>query len=106
MSNPNTVHSHELRVVFEEDENSYITWQVMADSIVERAENLSGEELASAGAPLSMLGIKVLQQLLTGQVIELALNKADNYRWRDLFSRISDSVEEPPEETVELQAVH
>ena len=106
MSNGNTVHSHELRVVFEEDENAYITWQVLADDVVERSEHLSGEELAAADAPLSMLGIKELQELLVRQFIELALNKADNYRWRNLFQRINDSAEEPSESTVELQGVH
>ena len=53
-----------------------------------------------------VLGIKELQELLVQQFIVLALNKADNYRWREMFSNIRDTTEEVPDDTVELKAVH
>lgn len=93
MSNDNTVHRHELHVVFEEDENCVISWRVETDEIVGATSEMSCEEMTEAGAPLAALGIRVLQELLAGQVLELALNKADNYRWRRLF-RLSNEAQE------------
>jgi len=108
MSNENTIHKHELHVVFEEDENAVITWNVAADERVEQTLNESCEELTEAGAPLAALGIKVLRQLLAEQIIDLALNKADNYRWRNLFQRIQGATEDEPEQLEEpkLQVIH
>ena len=89
MSNENAIHRYELKVVFEEDENSVISWLVEADAPIEATKDVSCGELTEAGAPLSALGIKVLRELLASQFIDLALNKADNYRWRSLFHKIS-----------------
>ena len=108
MTNENTIHKYELRVAFEEDENAVITWSIEADEPIEQTLNVSCEELTEAGAPLAALGIKVLHQLLADQFIELALNKADNYRWRSLFQRIQDAAEDEPAQLEEpkLQVVH
>jgi len=45
---------------------------------------------------------------LAEQFIELTLNKADNYRWRNLFQRIQDASIDLPEQLEEhgLQVVH
>lgn len=108
MSNENTIHKHELHVVFEEDENAVITWSIEADEPIKQTLDLSCEELTEGGAPLAALGIKVLHQLLAEQFIELALNKVDNYRWRNLFQRIQDAGEDEPAQLKEprVQVVH
>ena len=108
MSNENTIHKHELHVVFEEDENVVISWSIEADEPIEKTLDVSCEELTESGATLAALGIKVLHQLLAEQIIDLALNKADNYRWRNLFQRIQDAAEDDPEQLAEpkLQAIH
>lgn len=108
MSTANTLHKHELHVVFEEDEDARISWSVETDKSIEGILDISCEELVEAGVPLAALGIKVLHELLTEQMIELALNKADNYRWRDLLQRIQDATDDGPMqlEEPELRAVH
>jgi hypothetical protein len=108
MSDENILHRHELRVVFEEEENSVITWTVEADPAIEDTRSMSCEHLTEAGAPLAALGIKVLREILCEQVIELALNKADNYRWRRLFQQIQNAEDEQPAplEKPELRLIH
>ena len=96
MSNEITIHKHELHVVFEEDESARINWTITADEPIERTLGLSCEELIEADAPLAALGIKVLHELLAEQMIDLALNKADNYRWRKLFQSIQDAADDAP----------
>ena len=95
MSNENTNHRFELQVIFEEDENAHITWSLEADERIEQTSAFNCEELTEAGAPLAALGIKVLHQLLAEQRIELALNKADNYRWWNLFQCMQDAEAAP-----------
>jgi hypothetical protein len=108
MSNKTPTFKHELHVVFEQDENSVVSWRVEVDEVIEQVEHLSYEELTAAGAPLAVLGISVLRELLCEQIIDLALSKADNYRWRDTFSRIHDvgEAEELPTGKPELRIVH
>ena len=48
MSNENTIHKHELHVVFEEDENAVITWSIEADEPIKQTLDLSARNSPKA----------------------------------------------------------
>lgn len=87
MSNDNHVYTHELVVKFECDENNIVNWHISTDDAVNNTLDAGYEELARAGAPLSALGIRVLHDLVAAEIIELALDRANNYIWRKYFEQ-------------------
>ena len=93
MSNDKKVYTHQLVVKFECDEHNSLNWWIGTDDAVDKTLDNSYEELASAGAPLSALGIRVLRDLLGERLIELALDRANNYVWRRYFERHTEVCE-------------
>jgi hypothetical protein len=87
MSNDKHVYVHELVVKFECDENNVVNWIISTDDAVNNTLDADYEELARAGAPLSALGIRVLRDLLGDGIIDLALDRANNYVWRRYFEQ-------------------
>jgi len=87
MSNEKKAYNHELVVKFECDENNLLKWEISTDDSVDNTLGSSYEDLARAGAPLSALGIRVLRDLLAAGLLDLALDRANNYIWRRYFER-------------------
>ena len=102
------IHRHELHIVFEEDEDHMVYWTVEPDEVIQQVEEFDTAHLTAQGAPLAATGIKELKELLCSEFIELALNRADNHRWRNLFRHISECEAdgEPEPEQPSLQLVH
>lgn len=102
------IHRHELRVIFEEDENNVVYWTVEPDETIKQVEEFDTAHLTARGAPLAATGIMELRALLGTVFIELALNRADNHRWRALFEQISAAEEEglPEVAQPELSLLH
>jgi len=87
MSNDKKVYVHELAVRFECDETNLLNWEINTDEAVDSTLGASYEDLAGAGTPLSALGIRVLRDLLAAGLLELALDRANNYVWKRYFER-------------------
>ena len=87
MSNDDKVYTHELVVKFECDENNIVNWHISTDDSVNNTLGASYKELARARAPISALGIRVLRDLLAEGILELALDRANNYVWRMYFEQ-------------------
>ena len=102
------LHRHELHIMFEEDEDHVVYWTVEPDEIIKQVEDFDTAHLTAQGAPLAATGIIELKELLCAEFIELALNRADNHRWRNLFRQIneSDQLAEPEPEQPSLHLVH
>ena len=93
MSNNPIQYTYELVIRFTEDADRMVNWSVLTDESAKQFLDAGYEELAEEGAPLSLIGILILRDTLCQQGIDLALNKADNYRWRKLFKSISEAAE-------------
>ena len=87
MSNESKVYVHELIVRLECDEHNNVNWRIGTDDVVRNTLDDDYEALAMAGAPLSALGVRVLRDLLGNGLLELALDKANNYVWKSYFER-------------------
>lgn len=92
MTNENITHTHELVVRFDQHEDGTLSWQVQPDSAVLNTLDASYEGLAEAGAPLAALGIRSLFEMLDKSLINIALDKASNYLWKEHFKRLSERV--------------
>ena len=88
MSNENIVCSHELTVRFDQLEDGSVNWLVQPNEAVANTTHASFEELTAAGAPLAALGIRALWELLGENMVELALDRANNYLLRDYFRQL------------------
>ena len=99
------LHRHELRVIFEEDEDTVVHWRSEIDDRLREFEHHDTATLTRLGAPLAATGIQALHQLLCTGFIELALNRADNHRWRALFEQINQT-EDDEEISPEQLALH
>jgi len=83
MTSEKIVHSHQLVVTFNQDENAHIFWEIIPDNAVDQTKEASYEQLAKAGAPLAALGIRVLFDMLSDQLLTIALDKANNHIWQE-----------------------
>ena len=83
MSSEKIVHSHQLVVTFNQEENAHIYWEITPDNAVEQTKEASYEQLAKAGAPLAALGIRVLFDMLSDELLTIALDKANNHIWQE-----------------------
>ena len=99
------LHRHELHIVFEEDEDCVVHWTVEPDEIIKQVEEVDIAHLTARGAPLAATGIMELKALLGSVIIELALGRADNHRWRALFEQINQP-EDDEEIATEQLALH
>ena len=59
MSSKEIVHSHQLVITFNQNENAQVFWEIAPDNAVDKTREASYEQLAKAGAPLAALGIMV-----------------------------------------------
>ena len=89
MSNENIVCSHELLVRFDQSDDGGVTWYVLPDESVRQTRQISYDDLAAAGIPLSALGVRVLSELLVENLIQLALDKANGYLWKECYRKQS-----------------
>ena len=89
MSNKKAVYSHELTVRFEQDADNKVNWIIQADEAVSNTCHASYDELAGAGAPLAALGIRALFDLLGENLINLVLEKANGYLWKECYRQQS-----------------
>jgi hypothetical protein len=88
MSSEKVVYSHQLVITFTQDENAHVLWEIAPDNAVLKTREASYEQLAKAGAPLAALGIRVLFDMLSEQIITLALDKANNQIWREQLGQL------------------
>ena len=88
MSSEKVVYSHQLVITFNQDENAHVFWEIAPDNAVLKTREASYEQLAKAGAPLAALGIRVLFDMLSEQIITLALDKANNQIWWEHLSQL------------------
>lgn len=87
MSNDKKVYTHEVTIRFECDDTNALNWLISTDDAVDNTLSASYEDLARAGAPLSALGIRVLRDLLAAGLLNLALDRANNYMWKAYFDQ-------------------
>jgi predicted metal-dependent phosphoesterase TrpH len=92
MSNENIVCSHELVIRFEQLEDNTVNWIVQADAAIENTKHASLDELASAGAPLAVLGIRALSDLIHPNIIRAALSAGNMHLWKECYLRLSEQV--------------
>ena len=90
MSNENPVYVNELVVTFEGDDQNNVSWKVRADESVTKSLHASFDELAQAGAPLSVMGIRALYEILCENMIVLALEKGNLYQLREYIREMSE----------------
>ena len=83
MTSEKIVHSHQLVITFNQDENARVFWEITPDNAVDKTREVSYEQLAKAGAPLAALGIRALFDMLSEQLITIALDKANNHIWQE-----------------------
>jgi len=83
MSNENPVYTNQVVVTFEGDDQNNVSWSVRADDSVADTLYASFEELAHSGAPLSVMGIRALYELLCDHMVVLALEKGNLYQCRE-----------------------
>jgi len=89
MSNEKAIYSHELTIRFDQDADSVVSWTVQTDDAVANTCHASYDELARAGAPLAALGIRALFDLLGEDMINLVLDKANGYLWKERYRQQS-----------------
>ena len=85
MSNEKAIYSHQLVVRFDQDADNVVSWIVQTDDAVANTCHASYDELAGAGAPLAALGIRALFDLLGEDMINLVLDKANGYLWKECY---------------------
>ena len=90
MSNENPVFVNKLVVTFEGDDQNNVSWKVQADESVTKSMHCSFEELARAGAQLSVMGIRALYEILCESMVVLALEKGNLYQLREYFRGMGD----------------
>ena len=83
MSNENPVYTNQVVVTLEGDDQNNVSWSVRADDSVVNSMHTSFEELARAGAPLSVMGIRALYEFLCDHMVVLALEKGNLYQCRE-----------------------
>jgi len=91
MSNENPVFVNKLVVTFEGDDQNNVSWKVRADDDVMETLHSSFDELVRAGAPLSVLGIRALYEILCQNQVVLALEKGNLYQCREHIREHNES---------------
>ena len=92
MTTEKIIHSHQLVITFNQDENAHVHWQITPDNAVESTSEATCEQLAKAGAPLAALGIRVLLDMLSEQLITIALDKANNHIWQEHLIQLQNAM--------------
>ena len=87
MSDKDIVCTHELTVRIEQMEDGSVNWFVQPDEQVRKTGEAGFNELAGSGAPLAALAIKSLWNLLSENMVVLALEQANGYMWKRMFFR-------------------
>jgi len=93
MSNNEVVHSSELRIRFDEHSDGGVTWYVNPDKSVAETYGLSHEELAAAGVPVAILGIRLLSEFCDANLMNFALGRASGYLWKAYAQRLESEAE-------------
>jgi len=83
MSNENPKYVNQVVVIFEGDDQNNVSWRVQADDVIQDTLHLSIDQLARAGAPLAVMGIRALYEILGDSLINLALEKGNLYQCRE-----------------------
>jgi hypothetical protein len=77
-------------VTFENDDPYNVSWTVRPDEMVRDTLHLSLDELARAGAPLTVLGIRALYDALGDQHLVPALERGNLHQLREYIRRLND----------------
>ena len=83
MSNEKPVYVNEVVITFEGDDQNNVSWSIRTDEMVTNSMHASFEELAKDGAPLSVMGIRALYEMLCENLVVLALEKGNLYQCRE-----------------------
>ena len=86
--------SYGLTIRFDQDHEGKLAWSMEVDSDIEKTLQLDYDVLASHGIPLSALGIRVLFNMLQDGLIIQALDKANNFIWRERLIRAQQEMAE------------
>ena len=92
MSDLKVVHTHELRIRFEQYEGGEVSWLIQADPAVENTSHATFDELVQAGAPLAALGVRALAELINPHIITAALDKGNMHLWQECYRQLRDQV--------------
>ena len=60
MDNEEIIDSFELTIRFDQHPNNRVSWRVIPDDVLKKAENMGLIELAQCGAPLAAMAMAVL----------------------------------------------
>ena len=93
MSNNEVVYSSELQIRFDQHSDGGVTWYVNPDKSVSDTYERSHEELAAAGVPLAILGIRLLSEFCDANLMDLALGRASGYLWKAYAQRLESEAE-------------
>ena len=114
MSNENPRFLNQVVVTFESDDHYNVSWTVSPDEMVRDTLQMSLEELARAGAPLTVLGIRALYDALDDQQLVPALERGNLHQLREYIRQLSagnegaaESIENlPGDDVMEGVVVH
>ncbi len=91
MSNENPKFVNRLVVTFEGDDQNNVSWEVGTDDAVMATMHMDMRELVQAGAPLSALGIRALYEIVTENMLILALEKGSLYQYKEYIHNLTDA---------------
>jgi len=93
MSNNEVVYSSELRIRFDQHSDGGVTWYVNPDQTVSDTYEHSHQELAAAGVPIAILGIRLLSEFCDTSLMNLTLGRASGYLWKAYAQRLESEAE-------------
>ena len=89
MSNESPRYMNQVVVTFASDDRYNVNWTVSPDEMVRDTLQMSLEELARDGAPLTVLGIRALFDALGDQQVVPALEKGNLHQLREYIRQLS-----------------
>ena len=106
MNDDDVKYSVGLFIQFDEDEDGNLQWGLQAHPHIEETIDTPIQELARQGAPLSVLGIRVLKETLHEGLIKHALDRAYNVLLRERLNAMQQAMMEAgtaPEERLSAE---
>jgi hypothetical protein len=80
MSSGNTPETFELKIQFEQVGEDNVSWIVLPDATLDKANRFDLIELAEMGAPLAALGLMILWKQCQAGILNSTLNMANMIR--------------------------
>ena len=102
MTIENPVYVNEVVVTFKGDDQNNVSWSVRTDESVSNSMHASFEELARSGAPLSVMGIRALYEILCENMVVLALEKGNLFQCRQYLQESAATLPEGSDDVLDM----